>query len=156
MFFLLLFLWIIFNGKITLEILIFGVIISAAVCAFLCRFLGYSFKRELKLLCILPQIVAYVVVLVTEILKANMAVLGFIFKGRDSIKPAFCHFRTPLKSRLARTVLANSITLTPGTITVSLHEDEYYVHCLDSSLADGITDSRFVKRLMKMEEKIYG
>lgn len=156
MFLLLLLLWIVFNGKFTIEILLFGIVISAAVCLFLCKFLGYSFKREFKLIRILPQIIAYIAVLVLEIFKANMAVLGFIFKGKDSIQPAFCHFKTPLRSRIARTVLANSITLTPGTITVSMHDDEYYVHCLDKSLADGITDSCFVQRLLTMEEKIYG
>lgn len=156
MFVFLLLLWIIFNGKFTLEILLFGIVISAAVCAFLCVFLGYSFKREFRLLRIIPDIIAYLGVLIGEIVKANFSVLGFIFKGKDSVHPAVCHFRTDLKSKLAKTVLANSITLTPGTITVSMHSDEYYVHCLDSSLADGLEDSVFVKRLKNMEDKIYG
>ena len=51
----------------------------------------------------------------------------------------------------ARILLANSITLTPGTITVLLEEDEYVVHCLDKSLAEGINSSIFVSMLRKME-----
>lgn len=156
MFVFLLILWIIFNGKFTVEILLFGVAISAAVCAFLHFFLGYSFKRELKLLRILPNMIAYLFVLIAEIFKANISVLGFIMKGKDGVSPAICHFRTELKSKLAKTILANSITLTPGTITVSMHGDEYYVHCLDKTLAAGLNDSVFVKRLKKMEDKIYG
>lgn len=62
-------------------------------------------------------------------------------------------FKTNLKTRPGRILLANSITLTPGTITVSLSDDEYVVHCLDKSLAQGIDSSIFVELLEKMEEK---
>jgi len=48
-------------------------------------------------------------------------------------------------------LLANSITLTPGTITVSLDDDEYTIHCLDASLAEGLENSEFEKALMKLE-----
>ena len=46
---------------------------------------------------------------------------------------------------------ANSITLTPGTITVSLSDDEYVVHCLDKELAQGIDSSVFVELLKRIE-----
>lgn len=154
MFVLLLILWIIFNGKLTLEIAIFGVVISGAVCFFMSRFAGYSFRRELKRVRLLPDMLLYILVLIKEIILANISVLGMIFKGPSKLQPAVYHFRTGLKSPLARTILANSITLTPGTITVSLHEDELYVHCLDKSLAEGISDSVFVHRLERMESKL--
>ena len=50
-------------------------------------------------------------------------------------------------------VLANSITLTPGTITVTLEEDEYLVHCLDRELGEGIESCSFEKRLEELERK---
>ena len=56
-----------------------------------------------------------------------------------------------MKSRAARVALANSITLTPGTITVALEEDELIVHALDVDLVRGIDDSVFVHMLRKME-----
>ena len=49
-------------------------------------------------------------------------------------------------------LLANSITLTPGTITVSVEDDRFCVHCLDKELAEGMEDSVFVKLLEEMEE----
>ena len=58
---------------------------------------------------------------------------------------------TNLKTETARVILANSITLTPGTITVSLTEQELLVHCLDKSLAEGMEDSEFVRLLEAME-----
>ena len=71
--------------------------------------------------------------------------------SRYEIEPAVVRFKTDLKTQQARILLANSITLTPGTITVSLEEDEYVVHCLDKSLAEGINSSVFVTLLRKME-----
>ena len=50
-------------------------------------------------------------------------------------------------------MLANSITLTPGTITVSVEGDKFLVHCLDKELAAGLEDSVFVELLEEMEAK---
>ena len=72
--------------------------------------------------------------------------------SRYELEPALVTFHTNLKTESARVLLANSITLTPGTITVSLDEDEYMVHCLDKSLGIGIDESVFVEMLTKMEE----
>ena len=75
-----------------------------------------------------------------------------IGSSRYELEPALVTFRTTLQSESARVLLANSITLTPGTITVSLDGDEYMVHCLDKSLGIGIDTSVFVQMLTKMEE----
>ena len=71
-------LWIIFNGRITLEILLIGILLCAALFAFCCKFLDYSVSRDLKLYRILPMIIQYVVILIVEILKANRQVFHFI------------------------------------------------------------------------------
>jgi len=89
--------------------------------------------------------------LVKEIIKANLAVSHLIFAHNEIVEPVIVRFRTSLKTETARVLLANSITLTPGTITVSLHEDELVVHCLDKSLAEGLEDSVFVELLTKFE-----
>ena len=92
-----------------------------------------------------------VFVLVREIIKANFEVIRMITSSRYEIEPAVVRFKTDLKTSFTRILLANSITLTPGTITVSLENDEYVVHCLDKSLAEGINSSVFVTLLRKME-----
>ena len=68
------------------------------------------------------------------------------------ITGSIVRFHTDLKSESAKVLLANSITMTPGTITASLDGDEYVVHCLDKSLAAGIDESIFVAQLRKMEQ----
>lgn len=143
--------WIIFNGQFTLEIAAFGVVISGFIYWFMCRFLSYNPKTDLVLAKKLFQMLHYVFILVREIIKANFAVIKMIMSSKYEIEPAVVRFKTDLKTPFARILLANSITLTPGTITVSLENDEYVVHCLDKSLAEGINSSIFVTLLRKLE-----
>ncbi|HBA69186.1 MAG TPA: sodium:proton antiporter [Lachnospiraceae bacterium] len=151
MFLLFFLVWIIFNGAVTLEIVLFGLVISAVMYAFICKFMNYSIHKDIvygkRGFCILQ----YVCVLVWEIVKANFAVIKLITSSRYDLEPALVRFQTNLKTKQARVILANSITLTPGTITVSLEGDEYVVHCLDKELAEGMNHSIFVKLLEKME-----
>lgn len=145
--------WIIFNGNVTTEIVILGLIISAAVFAFFCKFMDYSIQKEKIFFKKLFVFLRYAFVLVKEIVKANLAVIHMILTTKEQMEPVIVKFRTNLKSETARVILANSITLTPGTITVSLKGDEYLVHCLDKSLAEGMEDSIFVKMLEEMEKE---
>ena len=63
-----------------------------------------------------------------------------------------CHtFRTKLKTDTARVALANSITLTPGTITCTLEDDKFCVHALDTTLGEGVENTDFEKRLLELE-----
>ena len=151
MFIILFLIWIIFNGQFNLEIAVFGVMISGLIYWFACRFMGYDPKMDLFLGKRIFQILHYTFVLVKEIIKANFEVIKMIISSRYEIEPAVVRFKTDLKTPFARVLLANSITLTPGTITVSLEDDEYVVHCLDKSLAEGINSSVFVTLLRKME-----
>ncbi len=74
-----------------------------------------------------------------------------ILSPKYEIEPKLVKFRVDLKSDTLRAVLADSITLTPGTITVTLEGDEYLVHCLDKDLAEGMSDSEFVRKLKEFE-----
>ncbi len=155
MFLLLFCVWVILNGRITMEICILGILVSAAVFAFLCRFLDYSVKKELLLFRLFPLFVRYLWVLVEEIVKANVCVLKIILSPELQPEPAVVYFDTRLRSGIARVMLADSITLTPGTITVSLEGNHYCVHCLDRELAQGLEDSVFVELLEEMENKVW-
>lgn len=143
--------WVIFNGQFTLEIAAFGVVIAGLMYAFICKFMNYSPKTDILMAKKLVYILQYAFVLVKEIIKANFAVIKMITSSRYELEPAVVRFKTDLQTMPARIVLANSITLTPGTITVSLEGDEYVVHCLDKELAEGINTSVFVTLLKRLE-----
>jgi len=145
-------LWVILNGRITLEICLFGIVISAAICAFSRAHLGYGQSRHAHPLRYAGLLAEYLLILIVEIIKANVTVVRIGFARKLNFEPALVYFTTDLKKASSRVILANSITLTPGTITVLLHEGKYCVHCLDKSLAKGIDSSVFVKLLEKMEE----
>ena len=97
---------------------------------------------------------AYIYLLIKEIISANMTVLHMVLTEKEQMEPVIVTFRTNLKTEMARVILANSITLTPGTITVAIEEDELVVHCLDKSLAEGIEDSVFEQRLKELEKEV--
>ena len=143
--------WVIFNGQFTPEIAVFGLIIAGLMYAFSCKLMGYKPRADIIMAKKFFYLIQYVFILVKEIVKANFAVIRMITSSRYELEPAVVRFKTDLKSAPARIMLANSITLTPGTITVSLTGDEYVVHCLDKSLAEGINSSIFVTLLRRLE-----
>lgn len=143
--------WIIFNGSVTAEILLFGVAVAGAMLGFICNFMDYSLKKELALYRKVPLLFRYVLVLLKEIITANLTVIRMILTRKETMEPVLVHVHTDLKSEVSRVILANSITLTPGTITVSMTGQDLLVHCLDRSLSEGMEDSVFVKLLQKLE-----
>ncbi len=145
-------LWVVFNGRITLDVALVGVVISAALYAFCWKFLGFTPRKEIRFLKKAPRGLLYLVTLIREIIKANIQLSRIVLSHKKDIHPKLVTFRTPLQKPSGRTLLANSITLTPGTITVYLKQDELTVHCLDSAFAQGIDDLDFQRRLLAMEE----
>lgn len=148
----LLLLWIIFSGKITLEIIVLGLLLCSLLYWFMCKFMDYSLHKDIAGLKRVPSFFRYFLTLVWEIVLANIAVIRIILSPKMEIQPCLVRFKTDLKSETNRVLLANSITLTPGTYTIDLNEDEYLVHALDTSFSGGMDESVFVERLRKMEE----
>ena len=145
-------LWVIFNGNFTLEICIFGLVIAGGLLAFSCRFMDYSLTKERKLYRKIFLFFRYCVLLVKEIVKANFGAMHLILTQREEIEPVLVTFHSDLKTQTGKVLLANSITLTPGTITVTLEGSEYQVHCLDESLAEGLAENEFAEYIRRLEE----
>ena len=146
--------WIVFNGRITLEITLFGIAVSALMTAFICKFMGYSLAAERRFYRLVLPFCRYVLLLVKEIVVANVTVCRMILTRKEVMEPVIVRIHTDLKTETARVILANSITLTPGTITVSLKDQDLLVHCLDKTLAEGMEDSDIVRLLEKLEEEV--
>ncbi|MCD8074334.1 MAG: Na+/H+ antiporter subunit E [Lachnospiraceae bacterium] len=144
-------LWLIYFGSVTLESVLFGLGIAAAIFAFTCAFLDHSIKKEICLYKRVPQMIHYVYVLICEIVKANLAVIHMILSEEEELEPVLVRFHSDLKTPTGRAFLANAITLTPGTITVSLEEGEYVVHCLDEELAEGMDTSVCAQMIAEIE-----
>ena len=152
MIFLCLLLWLILFTQLSIEIMTVGVIISAAICWFACVHMNYNLANDYKLMRKLFLGLQYAFILVWETAKANIAVFRIVFSKKIKIEPRIIYFRTALKSNPARVALANSITLMPGSVVISLDDGLYCVHCLDGKLVEGIEDSAPVRQLRKIEE----
>lgn len=146
--------WLALNGRIAFDTLILGAAITL-IMLLLGHATGlWTLDREKHIYLLLPSGILYFFVLIKEIFVANLRVVKIIFNRRES--PCIRHYATKLKTKVARAVLANSITLTPGTVTVQLVDNVLTVHCLTHEMADGLTDSSLEKRLLRMEEKYGG
>lgn len=136
--------WILFTGTLALFSIFLGVIFSFCI-----AFLTYNIfieESEAARRALLPRIyllLVYLGVLVFKIYLASFKMSLAVITA--NINPRIVHFRTRLKSELARVVLANSITLTPGTLTLNLDEDHLIVHWLNAKT----THSHYAGRLIK-------
>lgn len=83
------------------------------------------------------RLLAYYGWLFRKIVESNIKVAGCAWRGRNAISPVSARVPCGLQSDLSRVIYANSITLTPGTVTVSLDKGELLVHALtDSGMAE--------------------
>ncbi len=121
-------LWLGFSGHYTTLLLSLG-----GVAVILCMILAYRLDildKEASPYGRIIPIIAYWVWLIGEIIKANWVVIKACISANLNLNPALVKVRTGCESDLARTVFANSITLTPGTVSVALDGDKVLVHAL--------------------------
>lgn len=152
MFFIYLLLWLLFCSKVTLETVLIGSLIAGLVYWFSCRHMRYRPENDVKILRNFWKGLLYILTLVLETIKSNIAVSKIVYSPTIDLEPQIVFFRTDLKSNAAKVMLANSITLTPGTITVALNDDLLCVHALSADMAEGLADSVFVQQLRGFEE----
>jgi multicomponent Na+:H+ antiporter subunit E len=86
------------------------------------------------------RFIQYLPWLLYQIYLANIYVVKLALSPRmsDKIYPHVVKFKTRLKQDLSQVVFADSITLTPGTITVLLEDDTFYVHAIDTGVAESL------------------
>lgn len=123
--------WLLFTWRLTPQVVVLGLVQSVIVALLTYRI--FIAEDEVARRAQLPRLhwlVVYLVVLVFQMYVASFKVLWQILRGR--INPGVVHFRTRLKSDVARVALASSITLTPGTIALLIDDDHLIVHWLDT------------------------
>ena len=133
-------LWLVFSGRFDGFHITLGLIASAIVAAFSGDLMFTSHKpRGMFRLWI--RLLAYVPWLLYQIFLANLHVMYLVFHPKmiKRINPQIIEFDSALKSDYARTTFANSITLTPGTITVNVTVlGRFSVHCIDDKSSQSL------------------
>ncbi len=151
MFVILLVLWLIFAGSLTVTNLLLGALVCSLITLLCAKYMGYGTRRFLGKLSKADEIAVYLAYLLKEIVRENFDVLRFIYR-KGQPKPMLVHLRGGMQNEALRVLVANSITLTPGTYTVRLEGDEYAVHALDEYFQVDIEYSAFFKMARKVEE----
>jgi|WetSurMetagenome_2_1015567.scaffolds.fasta_scaffold482165_2 multicomponent Na+:H+ antiporter subunit E len=100
--------------------------------------------------------IKYFFIFFREMIKANLHVAYIVIHPKLPIKPGIVKIKTSLTKDSARTVLANSITLTPGTMTVDINPDtnEYYIHWIDIASANPSDVNENTEKISSVFEKI--
>lgn len=102
----------------------------------------------------------YFLWMIWQILLANFSVLRLALApgAMKEINPSIVHFKTKLKSNFAKFLLANSITLTPGTVTIKIIGDDFYVHAINEKAAAGLDGEmeRRIARIYRSEQEALG
>ena len=154
--------WLVLSGRYEIEYLAFGVL-AAAFIAFLNHELlsllwHTDGKGETQARVVFRQLwrfLAYLPWLLVRIIIANVHVAYLVLHPKMPIKPALLQFQTRLQGNLSQVIVANSITLTPGTVTVKLEDGEYVIHVLVPSSASGILKAEIQNKVgaIFMEKK---
>ncbi|MCL4078649.1 Na+/H+ antiporter subunit E [Coriobacteriia bacterium Es71-Z0120] len=99
------------------------------------------------------RFVGYVLRLVRDIVAAAVVVAEKVLDPRMPIEPVLIAHRAKFDRQVSRVALANSITLTPGTLTVDVDGDQFLVHCLAEEFAEDIVNGTFERRIRRVFEE---
>ncbi|MBC8383116.1 MAG: Na+/H+ antiporter subunit E [Candidatus Cloacimonetes bacterium] len=155
-FFLSLLIWILITMVFSIPSLIAGIIMALITATFAGEMLIIT-ERKFHLKRIWYTI-EYIVKFTWELIKANFHVAYIVIHPLLPIKPGIVKVKTKLKRDSALTMLANSITLTPGTLTVDIDVDNQilYVHWIDVKFTDiEQTTEHIGGRFEKLLEEIF-
>jgi multicomponent Na+:H+ antiporter subunit E len=148
--------WVIANGTLAPDSLITGLVISAAIALAFA-----SFARVYSVIRWSPKVIFYYLlylgVFLIELTKANLNVMRLVFSPRIEIQPGIVEIKTELKSPIGRLALANSITLTPGTLVVDIKDDSLFIHWINVNATDPVgATEKISARFEKYLKVVYG
>ena len=146
-------LWLMFNERITIDVIIFGIII-VAVLSLVIKMIGlWDPSKDIQRISRIPYAIGFVLRLVYEVFKANIHMIMLVLSPNpnERIRPKILRHYSNIKTDGGLVALANSITLTPGTVTVDVGDDYVYVHAIDEYAEEGLKDSVIEKQIERME-----
>jgi multicomponent Na+:H+ antiporter subunit E len=151
LFFALLFVvWMVFSGFFDAFHLALG-LISCGIVTWISSDLLFedrsiSFRRRVGQA---GRLFTYTVWLLGQIVLANLFLFRLAFAPREAIQPQIVRYECGLKSDFEKFLLANSITLTPGTVTIKILGSTYFVHAINDTAAAGL-DGEMERRIARI------
>ncbi|RLE03977.1 MAG: cation transporter [Candidatus Aminicenantes bacterium] len=149
-------LWLILSGKFDYFHVTIGFLSAALVTLVHLRLNhhlyfrhGIAQVRPLRLV----KMVFYIPWLTWQIILASLQVAYVVLHPKIPINPSLIKFRTKLPNVTAKVILGNSITLTPGTLTIRIDNDEFIVHALMDASATSIIDGSLPFQVAKLYQR---
>jgi multicomponent Na+:H+ antiporter subunit E len=148
--------WLMLMGRLTADVLVVGALASLIIALLYPN--GLSFFTELRAT---PEAfvagLRYFGYFFKELIKSNLRLTAIVLSPSLPVKPGIVKVRTRLKSRMGRLLLANSITLTPGTLTIEMDGEWLYVHWVSVQSPDiDAATAEIVAGFERYLEVIYG
>lgn len=150
--------WIILSGRFETKYLVMGAV-GALLVTYLTQDLAKSEgngrrprERVYSVLGGVWRFIFYAFWLLWNVLQSNLQVAYLVLHPKMPIRPGLLRLRTKLRNRTGHIMLANSITLTPGTITVDFDDGTYSVHALIPEAAQSLLEAKMQSKL----ERIFG
>ena len=150
LFVILLSLWLLMSGHYTFLIISLGVI-SCLFCVYLTKRANLIDDEGLPLF-FLPRLLNYLLWLFKEIFNSNIGTAKAIITG--DINPEIFIVTSSQKTDVAKVTYANSITLTPGTVTIQINKDKFEVHALNSDFGNDVRSNVMDKKVKWLEGDI--
>ncbi len=141
--------WLLWSGYFKPDLLAYGAISCVVVLAAALR-AGVVDRESLPFHMMFRSFV-YLPWLLLEIVKSNIDVAKIIMHPKLPMRPHILRTRASQKSDVGKVILANSITLTPGTITLAVRQGEMVVHALADEFADELQTGEMDRRVCQME-----
>ncbi len=143
-------LWLLLSGIFTPLLIGFGMLSSVLVTYLAVRMELIDRESFLTRINVL-RLVRYLLWLAREIVLSNLDVSKRILRGRSTISPTVIRVRSSQRTLLGQVIYANSITLTPGTVSINVWENEIRVHALTREAAESLKKGEMDRRVTELE-----
>lgn len=141
--------WILMTGLDVQELIVGGAV-SIILAVILANYINFSFG-----LSIVPKVVLFIILylplMLFELIKANLDVAKRVLNPKLPINPGIVKVPTDIKSDTGKLLLCNSVTLTPGTISIDADEENVYIHWID---VKGTTKEEYQQEISLGFEKV--
>lgn len=143
--------WLLLAGVHVQEMIV-GAAVSIILSIIISNYIQLSLNLK-SLVKLLMFVFMYIPIMVVELIKANVDVAKRVLNPKLPINPGIVKVPTKVKGDLGKLTLANSITLTPGTISLDADEENVYIHWID---VKGKTPEEYQKNISSSFETVLG
>ena len=148
--------WVLLNSSVDPEVLVIGAGVSLLISLIFCAKCDVFSEINFTPKAIVASVM-FIITFVGALVRANLSITKRVLSPSLPLNPGIVQVKTKLKSKVGRMVLANAITLTPGTFTLELDGEDFYIHWVDVKSGDQEESTKeIVSGFEKYLEVMYG